>query len=107
MTDSRQRISFVLAIGAGLAIALVDSSPGWDDSGVTAGLLVLAAAVAAGISGRRPWLWAVLVGGWTPLVEILRGAGLAPLIALAFSAAGAAAGYLVARLAARTPTAQG
>jgi hypothetical protein len=101
----RERVAIAVAVAAGVVIALVDSSPGWDDTGVTVGLLVLAAAAAAALSGRRPWLFALLVGVWTPAVEIARGGQLASLAALAFSLGGAIAGYLVARLVPPRPTA--
>ncbi len=77
----------------GLGVAYVDSRPSWDDTGITAGMLLIAAAAAAAIAGRRPWLWALLVGVWTPAVEIALGHQLGSLAALAFAAAGAAVGY--------------
>ena len=94
----RQPIASVLAIGAGLAIAVLDSRPGWDDTGITAALLVLAAFASAAISGRRPWLWALLVGGWVPLVETLGSGQASALLALLFAAGGALAGYSLARV---------
>ena len=87
----------VLAIAAGAGIAFVDSRPGFDDTGVTAAALLAAAALAAALAARRPWLWAVLVGAWVPVLEIPATGSPAPLVALAFSGVGAAAGYLVAR----------
>jgi hypothetical protein len=87
----------VLSVAAGLAIAVLDSRPGWDDTGVTAILLLAGAFVAALASGRRPWLWALLVGAWTPLVEIGTGTT-GSLLALAFAAGGAFAGYWLARV---------
>jgi hypothetical protein len=87
----------VAAALAGAAIAIVDSRPGWDDTGITVGLLVSAAAAVAAVSGRRPWLWALLVGAWTPAVEIGTGGSLASLAALGFAAAGAFGGWAVRR----------
>ena len=86
-----------LAVVSGLAIGFVDSRPGWDDTGITAGLLILAAGAAAIVSGRRPWLWALLVGAGTPLLEIPTGGSLASLAALVLAAVGALAGWLVSR----------
>ena len=83
------------AIGA--AIAYVDSRPTWDDTGITVGALVLSASISAAVAGRRPWLWALLVGVWTPLVEITASGQLASLVALGFAGAGALIGYAVAR----------
>ncbi len=85
------------AAAAGVAIGFLDSRPGWDDTGITAGLLILAAGLVAGISGRRPWLWAILVGAGTPLFEIPTGGSPASLAALGFAAVGALVGWLVAR----------
>ena len=95
---SRDSVALVVAALGGLAIAWIDASPGWDDTGITAGLLVIGAGVAAGISGRRPWLWALLVGLPTPFVEMSRGGDPASLAALAFAAVGAAVGYSVGRV---------
>jgi hypothetical protein len=91
----RDVIAAALAVVAGLGIAWLDTGPGWDDTGITAGLLVLTAGLAAGVSGRRPWLWALLVGLPTPLVELAGGGDVASLAAIALAAAGAAGGYLV------------
>lgn len=87
----------VVATGAGLAVALVDASPGWDSTGITAGALVLAAAITAFVGRDRPWLWAVLIGLPTPLIEIIGGGSTGSLLALGFAAAGAAIGWGLAR----------
>jgi hypothetical protein len=89
-----------LATASGVVVAWIDSRPGWDDTGITAALLVLAAAAVTAVSGRRPWLWALLVGAWTPAVEITAGGSAASLIAIGFAAVGAMGGWLLARSAA-------
>lgn len=83
------------ALAAGGLIAYVDGSPGWDDTGVTAGALFLAAAAFGWLDPRRPWLWAAAVGLWIPLLGILRDGNYGALIAPAFALAGA---YLGAAL---------
>jgi hypothetical protein len=88
----------LVALGAGVVIALVDSSPGWDSTGITAGALLMTAGVTAAVAGDRPWLWALLVGLPTPVLEVSGTAGAASLLALAFASAGAALGWAVARL---------
>ena len=75
----------------------MDSRPGYDDTGVTAVLLISVAAIAAAIGGTKPWLWAILAGAWTPIIEISSGGSTGSLLALAFAGAGAAVGYLAAR----------
>jgi hypothetical protein len=94
---TREVLLTAAAAAAGVAIGYVDSRPGWDDTGITAGLLILAAGAVAAVSGRRPWLWALLVGAGTPLFEIPTGGSPASLAALLFAAIGALAGWLVAR----------
>ncbi len=97
-THRREPAALLLAIGAGVAIAVLDSRPGWDDTGITAVLLLLASFVSAALSGRRPWLWALLVGVWVPVVEIPGTGQPGSLGALLFAAIGAFAGYGLARL---------
>ena len=86
-----------LALGFGLAVGWIDSRPSWDDTGITAGLLVLAAAVVAAIDGRRAWLWTVLVGAPLPLLEVPATGSAASLVALVFAAVGSSLGILVRR----------
>lgn len=83
------------SLGAGLAIAWIDTRPGWDDTGVTAGLLMMAAA--AGAAARvPPWLAAALAAGPVLIAEVPRGTGV--LLAAPVALAGAYAGALVRRL---------
>jgi hypothetical protein len=88
-----------LAAGAiGLTLGYLDSRPSWDDAGITAALLLLSSAICATLSSHRPWLWALLIGIWIPLIEIRGAAGLASLAALAISTLGAFAGYRLVRV---------
>ena len=48
-----------IAIICGLAIRWVDSSPGWDDTGVTAFALLATAGILALLAPRRVWLLAL------------------------------------------------
>jgi hypothetical protein len=93
----RGAVAAVIAVGGGIALAFMDSRPGFDDTGITAVALFVFASIASTIGGSKPWLWASLVGAWTPLIEISGGGSTGSLLALAFAGAGAAAGYLVAR----------
>ena len=89
----------VVALGAGVGIGLVDSRPGWDSTGVTAVTLLGVAAVFAWIAGDRPWLWALLVGLPTPILEITQTGTTGSVLALGFASAGAAAGWATRRFA--------
>ena len=96
---ARRTLLMVMALAIGRAIATIDASPGWDSTGITAGLLLLAAGTIAAIAGDRPWLWALLVGVPTPLLEVRDGGSVGAVLALGFAAVGAAIGWLVARAA--------
>ena len=93
----RDLLGAVVAIGFGLAVAWMDSRPGFDATGITAGLLLIAGAVAAFVSRRRPWLWALAAGMWVPWFEIRDASMIEPFAALAFAGIGAAAGWFAAR----------
>jgi hypothetical protein len=75
----------------------LDSRPGWDDTGVTAALLLLAAALIAAIDGHRPWSWALLVGLPLPVIELTGSGSVASIAALLFAAIGAGIGWGVRR----------
>lgn len=64
----------LLLIGAaalGIFIARVDSRPGWDDTGITVGAILLSCAVLGGVSPKHAWQWALAVGIWIPLSETI------------------------------------
>jgi hypothetical protein len=83
------------AIVVGLAVAWIDSRPGWDDTGLTAAAVFLAAAFFAALVPRRPWFWALSVGAWVPLFGIVGSRNTGSLLALAIAFVGAFAGAFV------------
>jgi hypothetical protein len=84
-----------LALLLGLTIAYVDSSPGWDDTGVSAAAVLGASGLFGLLYPARPWVWALAVGVWIPAYGIFREFNYASLLALVFSFAGAYAGAVV------------
>lgn len=103
LTDRRPTLGLrtlaaaTIALVGGIGIARMDSSPGFDDTGITAVGLLLAAALASALDGRWPLLWAVAVGAWIPLFEIPVARSSAPLAALVFAGIGAVVGHLAAK----------
>lgn len=95
----RDALLAVAAAAIGLAVGYFDSQPSWDDAGITVALILLTSAMVAGLSGRRPWLWALLIGAWVPLFEITGRPRLASLLALVAAFLGAAVGYALVRVA--------
>jgi len=90
-----RRTNFVflvlLALMLGVLIALVDSGPGWDDTGVSAAMVLVASGLVGALHPARAWVWAV--GSWIPLSGLAFDRfDLASLLALAFAMVGAYAG---------------
>ena len=93
-----ERLVLFGAVAVGLALAYVDSRPSWDDTGVTAGALLLAAFLLAALAPRRPWVVALAVGIWIPLFGIVGRGNYGSLLALVVAFAGAYAGSLLRRV---------
>jgi hypothetical protein len=89
-------LTFALACGA--ILGWMDSSPGWDDTGVTVGLLLIVSAVFGALKPTWAWAAALAVGGWIPILEIPGSHKFASLAALGFALAGAFGGSLARRL---------
>ncbi len=87
----------LLAAAVGLLIAWVDSRPTWDDTGVTAGMIFLTAALFGALRPFRAPVWALAVGAWVPLFGIILRRNFGSLLALAVAFAGAYAGALARR----------
>ena len=86
-----------LALALGFAIVWVDSSPGWDDTGVSAAAMLGVSGLFGLLYPVRPWLWGLAVGTWIPPYGIVREFNYASLLALVFSFAGAYAGASLRR----------
>jgi hypothetical protein len=86
-----------LALAAGALIAWIDARPGWDDTGVTAGLLFVAAAACGCAWPRQAWLWALAVGAWIPLHAVVRHRSLTMLLVLLIPLGGAYLGVAARR----------
>jgi hypothetical protein len=96
-----QRIRFVLlvlvAAMLGALISMVDSSPGWDDTGVSATMVLGASGLMGTLHPQRAWVWALAVGSWIPALGITLGHGYPSIVALAFALVGAYAGAFAGR----------
>ena len=86
------KVLLAVALALGGLISYVDSRPGWDDTGVTAVAVLVCCGVLGFAGPSRPWLWALAVGLWIPMLGILRVHNYGALLALAFAVAGAYAG---------------
>ena len=72
--------------------------PALDDTGVTALALLATSAVFGIVQPRRPWVWALAVGIWIPLLNIVQTHNVSSILALVFPFAGAYAAAFGRRL---------
>jgi hypothetical protein len=89
------KVLLPIALGLGLLIAYVDSRPNWDDAGLTALALLASSGLCGVLAPRRPWVWALAVGIWIPLVGIASARNYGSLLAILFAFAGAYSGMVV------------
>jgi len=75
----------------------VDDSPGWDDTGVSAAMVFTCAGLLGALHSLRPWLWALSVGLWIPVVGVAYHHNYEALLALVVAFAGAYSGAVASR----------
>ena len=93
-----QRALLIVALALGAAVTYVDSRPTWDDTGVTAGALLVISGVLGFLGPKRPWLWALALGVWIPLLGVIRAHNYGTLLALVVAFAGAYGGMAIRTL---------
>ncbi|HWR99677.1 MAG TPA: hypothetical protein VN249_03630 [Prolixibacteraceae bacterium] len=93
--DPKFIIFLFLSVLAGILLAWMDSRPGWDDTGITSGLIVIFAALFGYLQPDRPWIWALTVSSWIPLYAIFLAGNYANLLVILFGFAGAYLGAAV------------
>jgi hypothetical protein len=89
------KFSMPLALVLGLLIALVDTSPNWDDTGITATAVFASCGILGAVHPARAWQCALAIGLWVPALGIALDQNYESLMALAVAFAGAYAGKLV------------
>jgi hypothetical protein len=66
----RWKFFMPLTLVLGLLIALVDSSPGWDDTGIIAAAVFGSCEILGALHPRRAWQLALAIGLWIPALGI-------------------------------------
>jgi hypothetical protein len=89
------KVLLVLAIACGLFLAFVDSRPHWNDTGITAGGLLISAGLVTFLGHPRPWLIGLAVGIWIPLLYIYQNQTFSMLFVLLIPLVGAYTGWAV------------
>lgn len=75
-------ILLILATATGLVITWIDSRPNWDDAGISVLMILSAATLWGYLSPQKPWLTALAVCIWIPLLSILSAHNFGGLLAL-------------------------
>ncbi|MCX6173677.1 MAG: hypothetical protein NTZ27_02870 [Ignavibacteriales bacterium] len=91
-------ISLVISISLGLLITWIDSRPNWDDTGITAVAIFSVSAFFGFIMRNHPWVWALTVGLWIPLYNVLFFKNYTAILALIIAFIGSYAGSLIHKL---------
>jgi hypothetical protein len=84
-----QKLLILIAIVIGHIFAYIDSRPNWDDTGVLAVSIAIVSAILAYLYPGRPWIWALAVGVWIPIHNLIHNGAFGSILALAFATAGA------------------
>jgi hypothetical protein len=90
-----QRVLLAVALALGGLLAYVDTRPTWDDTGVTAGALLVISGVLGFLGPNRAWLWALALGVWIPLLAVVRAQNYWAILALVVAFVGAYCGMAI------------
>jgi hypothetical protein len=85
----------ILATALGLGITWIDSRPVWDDSGISALMLAIAAFFCGYLAEKKPWLIALAICIWIPAISLFSKINYGSFLALIPGFTGAYAGYFL------------
>ena len=87
---------WILAAAAlGLLLALVDTSPGWDDTGISVGTLVILGGFFGALAPLPPWASALAVGCSIPILNLYQSGNAQSLMVLPIALAAAYGGRAI------------
>jgi hypothetical protein len=88
----------VSAIVLGICIAWVDTRTGWDDTGITAVVILCVAGVFGYAMPKRAWVWGIAVGVWIPVFNIVLYGNYSSIPSVIFAFVGAYAGLWMRKM---------
>ena len=91
----------IIAIAEGMLIGWIDSRPNWDDTGITVGMILIGTFILGVVHPKHSWVWALSVGIWIPIWNIVLHNNYGSIIAIAFAMAGAYSGALIRKFSLR------
>lgn len=96
---TRFQLYLSIAVVAGLLIGWIDTSPGWDDTGITVGLIFFSSVVLGALMPSRAWVWGLAVGFGIPLFNLLLHGNAAALVSFVIAFVGSYAGAFARKFA--------
>jgi hypothetical protein len=99
--DKRFWLLFAISVLIGLLIVWIDSSPHWDDTGITVAMIIISAGVFGYLYPKYSFVWAFTVSMWIPLLGIINSSNYTLLIVLVFGFIGAYLGFFINKLSAK------
>ena len=88
-------LTLLASIATGLIIWRIDSRPNWDDTGITAGLILLSTGLISFINPKQPFIWMIAVSVWIPLFGIIKDSNYGTLLTLIIGLIGAYGGSTI------------
>jgi hypothetical protein len=92
------QILLAAAIVIGVSIGWIDSRPNWDDTGISVIMVLVVSALFGFTMPSRAWVWAIAVGIWIPLFNVVLSNNYGSIIALAIAFAGSFIGAFIRKL---------
>jgi len=90
-------LTVLISAFLGIAIAWIDTSPGWDDTMVSVFLIFGAATFCGFMAKEKPWLIALSVSLWIPIFNLITTQNFESFMALVPGFLGAFAGWLISK----------
>jgi uncharacterized membrane protein YjjB (DUF3815 family) len=91
-------ILLILSAILGSLIAWIDTRPTWDDTGITAATIIIVTVILGTVMPRRAWIWALAVGIWIPVFNIILNNNYGSLLALIAAFIGSYAGVFIRKI---------
>ena len=88
-------VTLLFACIAGIVTGIIDTSKNWDDTAITAGLILITAFLSGLNMPKFAWLWALIIGGIVFIFNSIVNGNYGSAIAIIFAFTGAYAAVLI------------
>ena len=94
-TSAKFWTTIIFACVIGFALAKIDTSKNWNDTGITVGLVLISSFIFGVIMPRLAWLWAIIIGGFIFSFNAIQNNNYGSAGAILFAFVGAYSGVLL------------